>query len=364
MRHLPLLFLVTACWAPKDTGPRSMIGRLLDANGQPLAGVKVESVESESVTDADGNFAINYKEPQQYLFFTHEDVWYKLTYQPGVDDGHPVELRLPKTRTRFVRCLHDPCDAKVVWTLGDGFEATARTRCDQEATVRPRVPDVAAEPTGTCRASATAPETELYATYKGDQLQLSPPAKTLTVELFTETRSPVSSCDVRIDGEPATPGPGSTYTAAVFGRVQIDGVCDGVPATPTAAYVVGDGKVSFRWQPSTPKLDVGAVAPWARAIALGGEDPRGLTWEIELPVGDDGIAVIPPLPVGTYRLGIGMDATRLRGVRTSDDVAPGPFQLVVVPDPEPREHPLMAGAMIVEERIDSGVIPIVRVDTE
>ena len=69
-------FLLTACWAPRETGPQSMVGHVVDASGTPLTALKVESVESEDRTDADGSFAVNYKEPSQHVFFTHENLWF------------------------------------------------------------------------------------------------------------------------------------------------------------------------------------------------------------------------------------------------------------------------------------------------
>ena len=92
-------FLLTACWAPRETGPHSMVGYVVDASGAPLTDLKVESVEAEDKTDTEGAFAVNYKEPSQHVFFTHQDIWFKRVYEPS-DDTQLVRIQTPPLSTQ------------------------------------------------------------------------------------------------------------------------------------------------------------------------------------------------------------------------------------------------------------------------
>lgn len=340
-----------------------MIGIVLDADGTPITGLSVETVEARWVTDDEGRFAVNYKEPSQYLHFQHEGMWYRRYYQPGVDDDKVITLQLPATTSRRIRCLHEPCDATLVFDLEDGFTATARGRCDDGEQKPIITPEDTVVPKATCRTSTTAPDKPIHPTYKLDVLQLSGPPATLTVNLFTHTKELPKSCTVRIDGEPAKPAGSSAYSAKVFGRVQYDAICDGVPATPAAAYVVGDGAVDLGWRPTSPTLDVGALASWATHVMVMRHAPEGAMWELSIPV-KQGKARLPPLPAGTYKFGMGTTASQVRTLKINEQIKPGILQMVDVPVEPPGDHPIYAGAMIIEADMLDGAIPVEVLDTE
>lgn len=168
MRLLPLLAL--ACWSPKDTGPRSMVGTLVDPQGLPIAGVVASTLESQWTTEPDGRFAVNYKEPGRWVRFTVDGLTWQRAYTPE-DDGTRVEVRLAPTRTTPVRCeASEPCQATLRWRIDERLEARASLRCAPGGgTLLPAAP-LGVPTDATCLSSPTASPQALVVALEGGEV--------------------------------------------------------------------------------------------------------------------------------------------------------------------------------------------------
>ena len=124
---------MVACTAPlAASGPDGMVGRITDASGAPVVGLRVTSVEEEDDTDADGRFEVRWKAPEQHLRFRWGPMAVERRYQPS-DDGAVVAIGLPPTRDVVVVCPPVACALSAAFTLDAGFVATYRVRCEPGA---------------------------------------------------------------------------------------------------------------------------------------------------------------------------------------------------------------------------------------
>ena len=121
-----LLFLF-ACHGVTETGAAGMAGRLLDAGGQPISGVVVSTVEAESRTNAEGSFAVGWKKPDHYVFFSHQGLFYQRTLQEG--EGGVLDLTLPTTRAATLTCPPKDAPLTLLWTIPPGLEVRRTTKC-------------------------------------------------------------------------------------------------------------------------------------------------------------------------------------------------------------------------------------------
>jgi hypothetical protein len=114
-----------------------MVGHLLDAEGNPIQGATVESLEARFTTDEKGHFAVSYKAPTQYVFVSRDGVWVERHYRPE-DDKADVALRMPALASRMFACeVDEACEARLVWETEAGTKAIVRGKCDPEVmTVR------------------------------------------------------------------------------------------------------------------------------------------------------------------------------------------------------------------------------------
>ncbi len=148
---MALLLFVAGCWwfPPSSTSTTGMAGRIVGPDGAPVEGLLVETVESSVRTDADGRFGLYYKRPDTHVHFIHQGTWFRRRYRPE-DAGSVVELRLPATAPREVRCGPHACDVELIWAFSPGFTGKARTRCEPDATTTLRHAPIG-EPTVICR---------------------------------------------------------------------------------------------------------------------------------------------------------------------------------------------------------------------
>jgi hypothetical protein len=300
---------LAACWSPSGTGPRSMVGVIRAPDGAPLASLSVETVESRWVTDAQGRFKVNYKEPQQWLEFGWSDLTWRRRYRPE-DAGQDVVVALPEVREVFARCEDaEACDAVARWRLPDGLEALARFRCDPFEPALVSAPDGALPDEVVCRVSATSPDAPrvVRAADAPRTWRVTPPLVPITVRLSTDDGVAPRGCAVAVDGVPAAGVGDGTYRGEGYGLVRVEARCDGVPA-PSAQIITREpAEVAVDWSPVSPVVDFSGVAPGAAALRVHAEEASGRSWRATYPAAEDGTFRLPPLAPGAYRFGL--DAT-------------------------------------------------------
>lgn len=355
-----------ACWSPRDTGPRSMVGVVLDADAKPIAGVSVETVEARSVTDAAGAFGVNYKEPTQHVFFDHGGLRYQRDYRPD-DDGTVVRLQLPYTRPRVLSCDEPaPCEAALTWTLAPGFTATLRTTCDPGETSTLAMPDGLPDEV-TCRPDTTAPAAfRAVGRHEGldargeleEGLTIHPPPVPLSVRLRGGDRPMPSECNVYVNDEPARRTANGVYEAQVWGHVAAWAVCDGILGTPSAWIVNKPAEVTLTWHRDTPTLDLSAHWPDVQEVLFAQRSGRGHGWVVSLPRREDGTWQLPRLVTGTYKIGLDAPRAVVRWKPSRPDMPTG---RVFVEEPkwaEMRDEGGGYGVLELDAPVVTGILPV------
>jgi len=355
-----------SCWAPRDTGPRSMVGIVLDADGTPLEGVSVETVEARSVTDAQGRFGVNYKEPAQHVFFEHDGVRYQRDYLSG-DDGTVVTIRTIETTPRALSCdTPAPCQAALDWDLGDGLHARIVSDCD------PAYPEAVPMPQGmpdeaTCRPDTTAPAVphgiRAYQALDArggfvEGLQIHPPPVRLTLRLTSPDRPMPDRCEVLVDGAPARPVGNGVYEAQVWGRVSAWAVCDGILGRPDALLVYKPVEWPLTWHRDHPVLDLREHWPDTRKVSLAQRSGRGHGWVVDLPRRKDGTWQLPPLVAGRYNLGLDAPHREVRYKQFRPEMPPGLVFVEGADIAAMRDDGSTYGVLDLTETVTSGTLPV------
>lgn len=356
----PILLLTSACWSPKDTGPQSMIGVVSDAAGAPIPGLSMDTIEAHAVTDAEGRFGVNYKEPSQWVGFEHQALAYRRTWRPE-DNGTVVQIQVPPTQPATLRCeLVEPCDAVMTWELPEGLTISSRLRCDRTAPLQhPGLP--AGPPThASCRATTTAPEQPLFVQPSADGYVISPPPVPLRIQLISEELPLPERCEVEVDGRGVTPQGDGAYVAKVFGTVTIVGRCDRIPATPRRAYVRDPAELEIVWSRTTPTLDLSTAAPWVDRLTVLAIEGTETGWTIELPRSPSGVFVLPPLPKGAYVFGAGLPKARLSGAHPDPAAPRAVLAMAELPTSlheggAPRQA---VGVVVLDAPLTSGPLPV------
>lgn len=293
------LLALVACHGPSETGPGGMVGHVLDASGQPLQGIVVNSVEAEYRTDAEGHFAVAWKPPGTHVFFEREGVYWQRTWLPE-SDGPEVEIRLPVTRPAKVDCGAVDATCTLRWELGEAFTATATVGCEPGKTHGlAAVPEGA--PVSECRRKGTTVET--VAADRGDTVALLPPSMPLRVEVRSVEGGAAESCSVRVGEVEATVGSSGFWVAEQAGQQVVRVVCEGRAAWPVVAEP-GRGSLVVEWSRGGPEIDLEGRFPEAAVLRL-----RPLASEAWLDVAPvaDGVFPLPPVPAGTYAAAVVVD---------------------------------------------------------
>lgn len=289
------LLTLLACWEPTETTSHGMVGVLRGADGAPVKGVLVSSLESEQTTGPEGKFAVQYKPPDQFAGFHKGDAWYQRLYREA-DDHKVLELRLPETRDVNLVCELAPCAATLSWDLGDGL--SARTTADCAPGAKRQLNQLPAGlPTAVCKVDGT--PVALTVVDEGTTLTLRPPDAALHIEIQTDEGSPPQSCSVDVGGRVALSEGEGLFSGAAYGRTVITANCDGRPAFPKVLDRATDSTVVVEWSPDGPSVDLGAL-PVLEGLRLVLDGPQG--WSLPLASGPAGVVELPPLPMGRYRL--------------------------------------------------------------
>lgn len=352
----PVLLLLSAgCWSPSHTGPRSMIGTVLTPDGEPVAGLRIDTLESSWKTDATGAFKVNYKAPSQYLHFTVGKLWFKRTYLPS-DDDSVVQLTLPRLTQAPMRCdANTTCEAQLTYALSDGFTARLSAPCDPAApntTVAYPADALITEAVCLTSDNQTLP---ISARMRRGTLHITPPLATLDVELLTTSQARPKACEVRLDGDFLPSVGDGIYRGQTYGRVVIEASCDGIPAQPKTLMVRSDATATVEWSPDVPMLDVSLWAPLAKTIQLRQHIPRYKGWRMDLPVGEDGLVKLPPMPAGTYDFSAGITWDDLEEIDPMTEVEPDIFHYGALP-PQPNSPEPLFGVLVLSRDLTDGII--------
>ena len=362
MRSTALLLFATACWTPKETSPTGMVGHLLDAEGAPIQGATVESLEARFTTDEQGHFAGSYKAPTQYVFVSRDGVWVERHYRPE-DDKVDVELRLPALASRTFACeIDEPCEARLVWETAPGTKAIVRGKCDPEVqTVRFTAPATGKPTEAWCRNAPDQPETRLGIRDSGNYLRLTLPPVPLTVRLQTDAPQLPQRCSLTADGVPVENSGEGSWVASTFGRTQLLAQCDGIYASPKMLIVRGPAEVTMNWSPVTPTLDLRAEVPLAQRVLLTQIMGRNNGWSLSLDARPDGTFVLPRMSPGTYFVGVDTTLDQLISIKPAADLEPGTLHITDLPDGGPVSNRApTVGVLIVEQDLRDGSIPVIR----
>lgn len=330
MAFLVLLTLL-GCWSPKkwETGPTNMVGHLVDADGQPLGGVEIETVESRWKTEPDGAFAVNYKEPAQMLAFTRDNIEYTRHYRPE-DDKQDVLIKVPPAVERIVRCeMEAPCDAELDWDLGDAITASTTLKCDRDNPIRLDAAPLPFPSSAACRVDGKDVPMKLLDV--DGTLVIAPPPVPVSVRLSVPGSEAEHTCSVSVSGQPATRNPDGLWVGEGIGLVQLDAICDGVPAVPARWYVRTPSELPLVWRPADITLDLHEQLPWATNLLMFAMGENG-GWLLDLKPDADHKYHLPALAPGGYVIAAGMRADRLVGTQAGENaLAPDVLHLRDLP---------------------------------
>lgn len=361
-----LLALAPACWSPrgKGTGPSNMEGVVLTAEGTPLAGLAVDTIESTWRTDAEGRFAVTYKEPSRFLHFEHEGLWFQRFYREA-DAGQDVTVRLPETQTETISCwVEEACDLTLVWEREDGLRTTLRGEScgPEDLRFRATVPD--GPPTrATCRAGPTAPDVPQAVRRSRHGIEVQAEPGQLTVALRPHRGELPDDCVVTVDGVPATREATDRFRATASGTAEIHATCGGRPASPMMARVLGDLTVPVDWWATGPFLRRPEGHPGQSLQVYAIDGPAAYGWRLEVPF-VDGIAHLPPLNQGTYAFGLDASWEGLEAVRPTPQSVPDVVQLVDMPDEGTYAPDEMRGVLQLSAPKAAGVLVVERFDAQ
>ena len=323
-----LVAVLLACHGVHETGPSGVVGQVVEMDGSPVVGLTVETLEAKTKTDAEGRFAVAWKDTK-VLHFQKDGAWFERRSAPG-DAGTEVRLVLPTRRSLAVSCPPTPCSAQLVWRLGPAFEAEATVACDPDAERRLEgVPE--GLPEVSCRPGPAAEPLSLTASEVAGRLQLAPPA------VSTRLRVEGSGCTVTVGEQLARPEADGSYRVELTAAAWARAACDGRPALPVRVEPGRD--VELPWSAEGPVLVLGAEHAGVDSITLVAAD-----WT--LPLGRRGPGFpLPDLPTGTYRvLAHGPDGVPPEALTASLPTPSRPGVLAIV-----QSHSVLAGRLDVSE---------------
>ena len=356
MSTLWLILSLIACNKPTTTGPTSMIGVLHNDDGTPAKGVAIHTLEAQTVTDDEGKFAVTYKEPSQWVQVEPGDIVLRRKWS-AADNDQTVDITLPALSLVPVGCsLPAPADLRVRWNLGPHTTAESRFHCDKNEPVtlnliEGRLPDEV-EHVADPAMAITIEETP-------QGWNVKPPPITLDIELIVNKRPLPSACVVRANGEVIPRHDGGIYRAKLFGDVEVEAQCDGIPATPAKLFAVGDAKYEMPWFRETPILDVSTLAPWAIRVTVAKLKGRTYGWSLELPVPKDGRVVLPRLDPGEYAIGVNQPPRKVGSVTRAKDIDAGTLWFVALPEENwDGETPEGVGILTLEQDLRWGELPV------
>jgi len=335
------------------TGPNGMVGRIVDATGQPVVGQSVATIHTEVKTDDEGRFALIWRAPDQHISVRRKGLTIRRTYAPG-DDGKVIELPMPPLRTAVLACPPTPCDVVLGWELPNRYEAELRLRCKEPLSTHDLFEVPASPPSVTCTKGKgrSAEQVPVSVLDRGETLTLVPPQQPVRVEVRPVSgQLPDGRCTVTV-GTVEAEGQGlGMYTATASGSVTARAICGGRPARPATVQAdAPDPFVTLEWSPVGPMLD--PVEGFEGAMTLVAEQGEDSGWTLPLRPADDGRYALPPLSAGTYRVLMvaeGEDAALL-----AEPPPPKPGSLVL----SRTAGASYVGRLVLDHDLEDGTVPI------
>ena len=314
-----LVLLLMGCFEPDVTGPNGMVGRILDEEGKPVAGIRVTSEEHGDLTDLEGRFAVQYKEPSQYVRFLYEGLTMTRTWQSEGDQPR-VLMRLPPLHDLEMFCnLSFQCSAEFTWALDDHLEATTSTKClPGIATGLVRVP--LGEPKVVCRSVSGAMSVPRVV-LEGRTIRLLPPPSPIRVSVHDRERRTPSNCAVYVDGKPVDSVGGGIWIGEANDKTTVFAICEGQPAVPRYIKAEQADRVVLQWLGTGPTLKIPSRLKSQYGVLYLQSDTVNGGWRIKLEIDENGAFRLPPLPTGDYRLSVG-DSSILSKFNSGDPAEP------------------------------------------
>ena len=353
-----LVLMLLSCWAPTTTGPKGMVGVVTDAQGVAVADLYVSTLEERVRTDATGKFAIQYKPPEQVVFFAQDGVNYSKRYLTAFDQGEIVPISLPERGEVTVQCnVEKACDLTASWIFSRGLSAKLTKRCEPGQQIV-----LNAVPVEPAAYNCGAPDATVrsFVRQRDGEVSVYPPKARVTVQVEAR-ESPPERCLVLVGGSPAKPER-DQYTAFSSGPTVVMAVCDGRPANPKVVDVKGTAtEVSLSWgeSPAIP-LDDWHLAVPPKRLWLVAEQASDEPWVLMTDLQEEGTFSIPQLEPGIYHVAISgsgsppigyeKPSTTIENARLSEDTLvisrtkDGVFGSIVV------TKPLMSGKVRVQEQ--------------
>ena len=284
--------ILMACHGVSHTSLSGMTGVVLDAEGYPVKGLQVASMEAEGVTGAEGRFEVAYKSDAPYVQWEHLGVWYRRYYQPE-DEGRQVRVDLPAPRRVEVACPVDPMQFEFSWALGAGLDAYVHVTCEPGGRAR-----VEGAPQGAPSVVARAPTGEerlVTLEEQGNTWSMNAPSASAVLEVVAESFDGVS-CQARTR-ERLLPSLGARrFAVEVSEPTWVYVTCGGRPSVPIRVRP-GDRDLRVPWSSVGPGLALSLPEGefgWLVAEQAG--------WTLPLLGGPDSHVPLPSLAGGTYRL--------------------------------------------------------------
>lgn len=284
--------ILMACHGVSHTSLSGMSGVVLDAEGYPVKGLQVASIEAEGVTDAEGRFQVAYKSDAPYVRWAHLGVWYRRHYRPE-DQGRQVHVDLPAPRRVEVACPADPMQFEFSWTLGAGFDAYVHVTCEPGERVR-----VEGAPKGAPSVVArgrNGEETEVTLKEQGSTWTISTPPAPVVLDVVAPESGEVA-CQARTRERVLPRLDAGRFTVEISEPTWVHVTCGGRPTVPVRVDPA-DGVRRVLWSPEGPGLAMSLPESefgWLVAEEAG--------WTLPLRGGPENHIPLPALAKGTYRL--------------------------------------------------------------
>jgi hypothetical protein len=296
------LWLLACGTSLEATGPGGMVGVLRAADGTPVVGQRVSTLETDDETDETGRFEVIWQPPNQHVSIRRTGLVIGRTYRPGEDDGRVLELTLPTMRSTVLACPPTPCDVVATWPLPDHYEATLRLRCKEPLSTHTLIEVPASEPQVRCTTGKGKAEKEVPVAVidQGGTITLAPPVPPVRVEVRAVSGELPDDCVVHVGGAAATATDGG-WEAQTRGPSTVRAVCGGRPARPQT--VNGDApppSVALEWSPTGPDLDLPEA--FDGTLQLVAEAGEGAGWSLPVQPDAQGVYALPPLGAGSYRV--------------------------------------------------------------
>jgi hypothetical protein len=288
------VLLLLGCHGLTETGDAGMVGRLVDAAGQPVVDQVIRTIEAQARTDADGQFAVPWKPPETLVMFDRHGVNWQRGRIEG-DDGGQVVIALPATRAVTVRCPEMACNLTLEWALEDGLKGRWSKPCEPGGTFALG----GAPSTRPAMLCGGAGVPAMHLDDRGAVLAVHRKPVPLRIRLALSEQQPPQACEVR-HGEVAAVSDGDqSWLAMVHSDAWVQLSCDGRPAIPQWVEA-GAGSSVVPWTGQGPELDLQGQLPGVHGVHL--VSHTSPPWTLPLEVDDAGVMQLPPLPAGRYHL--------------------------------------------------------------